>query len=68
MSIKSPMPLALVVLLGACDDRPKPESGFAGLGNVANAYTQVRPGRVFSFPEDHGQHPGFRIEWWYITA
>jgi predicted secreted hydrolase len=23
--------------------------------------------RVFSFPEDHGPHPAFRSEWWYLT-
>ncbi|MCA8881202.1 MAG: iron ABC transporter permease [Rhodobacteraceae bacterium] len=23
---------------------------------------------VFSFPADHGAHPEFRIEWWYVTA
>ncbi len=22
----------------------------------------------FSFPEDHGPHPAYRIEWWYLTA
>jgi len=58
----------LALLLSACDDKPGPDSGFAGLGDTANAYTQVTPGRTFSFPQDHGQHPGFRIEWWYITA
>ena len=24
--------------------------------------------RVFSFPADHGPHPEFRNEWWYITG
>ena len=24
--------------------------------------------RAFSFPEDHGPHPEFRIEWWYWTG
>lgn len=24
--------------------------------------------RPFSFPEDHGQHPGFQTEWWYYTG
>ncbi|ORC57593.1 iron ABC transporter permease [Pseudomonas floridensis] len=62
------MVLMVALLLTACDDKPVPESGFAGLGDKADAYTQVVPGRVFAFPEDHGQHPGFRIEWWYITA
>jgi predicted secreted hydrolase len=27
-----------------------------------------RPGRTFAFPRDHGSHPEFRIEWWYITG
>jgi len=22
----------------------------------------------FTFPEDHGPHPGFKTEWWYITG
>lgn len=24
--------------------------------------------RAFSFPEDHGPHPGFQSEWWYFTG
>ncbi len=28
----------------------------------------VVPGRVFSFPADHGSHPDFRTEWWYVTG
>ncbi len=24
--------------------------------------------RDFSFPEDHGPHPDFRNEWWYVTG
>lgn len=26
------------------------------------------PGRILQFPRDHGSHPAFRIEWWYITG
>jgi predicted secreted hydrolase len=26
------------------------------------------PGHVFSFPADHGSHPAFKIEWWYVTG
>ena len=63
------LPLALsVLLLSACDDEKAPAEGFAGLGNEAAAFHQVVPGKVFSFPEDHGPHNGFRIEWWYVTA
>jgi predicted secreted hydrolase len=42
--------------------------GFAGLGENGNGFAQVVPGKLFSFPGDHGPHPDFRIEWWYVTA
>jgi len=31
-------------------------------------YPAVTPGRTFRFPADHGAHPDFRTEWWYITG
>lgn len=42
--------------------------GFAGLGNDVSGFAAVVPGRRFSFPADHGPHPDYRIEWWYVTA
>ncbi len=42
--------------------------GFAGLGTTADGFAQPVPGRVLSFPADHGAHPDYRIEWWYLTA
>ena len=42
--------------------------GFAGLGVDAEGFAAVTPGKTFSFPADHGPHPDFRIEWWYVTA
>jgi predicted secreted hydrolase len=42
--------------------------GFAGLGEAADGFAPVVPGRPFTFPGDHGPHPEFRIEWWYVTA
>ena len=32
------------------------------------AYAPVVPGYRFSFPRDHGAHPDFRVEWWYVTG
>ncbi len=26
------------------------------------------PAHTLSFPRDHGSHPNFKIEWWYITG
>lgn len=60
--------LLAALCLSACDEQKKPAEGFAGLGNEAAAFTQVVPGKRFVFPEDHGPHAGFRIEWWYLTA
>ena len=27
-----------------------------------------QPGHVFVFPRDHGSHPTFKLEWWYLTG
>lgn len=32
------------------------------------AYPPVLPNPHFNFPRDHGAHPDFRIEWWYVTG
>ena len=35
---------------------------------AAGDYPQVRAGPLLQFPRDHGSHPQFRNEWWYITG
>ncbi len=47
---------------------PLSAQGFAGLGRSADAFRQPQRGYVFEFPRDHGAHPEFQIEWWYLTA
>ncbi len=42
--------------------------GFAGLGTSADGFALPDPAHQFTFPADHGAHPDFRIEWWYLTA
>jgi predicted secreted hydrolase len=42
--------------------------GFAGLGSDAQGFSIPERGRDLSFPADHGAHPDYRIEWWYVTA
>ncbi len=34
----------------------------------AEGFAVPQPGRVFAFPRDHGSHPDFRLEWWYVTG
>lgn len=42
--------------------------GFAGLGSSADGFAMPQPEVKFEFPADHGPHPDYRIEWWYVTA
>ncbi|OAN80060.1 iron ABC transporter permease [Jannaschia sp. EhC01] len=47
---------------------PLNAQGFAGLGTTADGFAVPEPDPIFAFPEDHGPHPDYRIEWWYLTA
>jgi len=44
----------------------------AGVGLALAAsdagFDPVVPGHALEFPRDFGAHPGFRIEWWYVTG
>ncbi len=42
--------------------------GFAGLGAEVPEFALPDPTTRLEFPRDHGPHPAFRIEWWYLTA
>ncbi|WP_377187651.1 lipocalin-like domain-containing protein [Ruegeria meonggei] len=42
--------------------------GYAGLGGSVDGFDIPKQGYQFQFPRDHGPHPSFRIEWWYLTA
>jgi predicted secreted hydrolase len=57
---------ALLLLLLAAG--PATAQGFAGLGGSSEGFALPQRGQALSFPADHGAHPGFRIEWWYVTA
>ena len=61
---------AQLILTSGCgpagtDDQ---DSGLAVLAQAEDSYAQARPGRALLFPRDHGAHPDYRIEWWYLTA
>ena len=45
--------LAMLALLGAAPSGP---------------FAVARPGAAFVFPRDHGAHPDYRTEWWYVTG
>lgn len=35
---------------------------------TSDGFAVPQPGVTFTFPRDHGSHPEFRLEWWYITG
>lgn len=35
---------------------------------TAEGYFVPQPGQPLSFPRDHGSHPNYKIEWWYLTG
>ena len=62
--------ITLAVMLGGCGPQSTQtgDSDLAVLAQGAEEFAQARPGTELRFPRDHGSHPGFRIEWWYLTA
>ncbi|WP_424361166.1 lipocalin-like domain-containing protein [Methylocystis parvus] len=56
--------VALALLLPALAQA----QSFGGLGSEAPGFDVPRPGTPIVFPKDHGAHPTFRTEWWYLTA
>ena len=36
--------------------------------HTADGFALPQPRRTFTFPKDHGSHPDFRTEWWYVTG
>lgn len=68
----------LVVLLAACGAPESPdgrEAEVSGLrvsealgGDATEGFRRAEAPRAFEFPRDHGPHPGFRNEWWYLTG
>ncbi len=60
--------LAALAALAGPEGLAARAQGFAGLGAQAEGFAQVRAGVPLIFPRDHGAHPDFRIEWWYLTA
>ncbi|MGD9946763.1 MAG: lipocalin-like domain-containing protein [Burkholderiaceae bacterium] len=43
-------------------------AGATGRTGTTVAYPPVRRDTVLRFPRDHGAHPAFRTEWWYLTG
>ena len=57
-------------MASAARDDPAPDrSGLqAVLGDADAGFARAEHPIAFEFPRDHGAHPLFRSEWWYVTA
>lgn len=70
------MRLALVVIVAlqfSCSEptvqQPQRLTAVEALASDdVDGYLRVIEPRRFSFPADHGPHPGYRNEWWYLTG
>ncbi len=40
----------------------------ASLAVACGEWKLSLPGWDYQFPRDHGNHPGFKTEWWYFTG
>lgn len=61
----------LGIMMFACDSTSQRDqrSGVELLAlPAAEGFLRANHPRQFSFPQDHGKHPGFRSEWWYLTG
>ena len=50
------------------DSATAPVAVPSDLHPASKAFAAVVPGARLRFPVDHGAHPDFRTEWWYVTA
>ncbi len=71
--------ITLLASLLACDQKPHDRADqitdqstgvslHSELGGSATGFERACSPRQFNFPIDHGAHPAFRNEWWYITG
>ena len=48
-------------------NQPLTAAAYLAGGDTEGFLLAAEP-RLFIFPADHGKHPGFRNEWWYLTG
>ncbi len=58
---------------GSTQSEPRTVAGSSRLSELLSdqgvtGYAKAIEARKFSFPEDHGPHPEYRNEWWYVTG
>lgn len=65
--------LGIALVATGCGPAPNPGTESTRVsdalgGNDVTGYARADRPRQFHFPQDHGPHPDFRNEWWYVTG
>lgn len=64
--------VCVVLVMCACEQRTEESVRFSPVDilrmGITDGFERAESSRQFSFPTDHGPHPGFRNEWWYLTG
>ncbi len=62
----------VLVILTACKAEIQPHSGMDVMSVLSTedteGFSKAYEKREFHFPQDHGAHPEFKNEWWYLTG
>lgn len=70
--VRRPLAVLSVLALAACGGEPAPVGASVSVAEAMSGDTTgyARADRVvdFAFPADHGPHPAFKAEWWYVTG
>jgi predicted secreted hydrolase len=59
--------VAVAALTAVASAAPPPDPSVLPAG-AATGFAEALAPRAFAFPRDHGPHPEFRQEWWYLTG
>jgi len=62
------MRVLIAMLLALAANALQAQDMLGDLRDQGLGFTQVTPGQSLQFPRDHGAHPDYRVEWWYLTA
>jgi len=62
------MRVLIAVLFALAASMIQAQDMLGDLRDQGLGFAQVTPGQALQFPRDHGAHPDYRVEWWYLTA
>jgi predicted secreted hydrolase len=60
--------ILLLLIMYPLSGRAEREKSVKEADRHDHGYLQVTGPCGFTFPRDHGAHPGYRVEWWYYTG